>query len=154
MSENSMKNIKHAMKNEKRKCTAVFHSAFFIACFIFFILPGASADAPAASYKITQIPAPEGSPLEVGGMDWMPDGRLMICTRRGEVWSLSASQWTLFASGLQEALYIGYMVNTILPMHLRTRVTPNWRRCWRMRTIFRGKKFHFNRPMIFPAIPC
>ncbi len=63
-----------------------------------------AADAPKESYKITQIPGPENTPLEVGGMDWMPDGRLMVCTRRGEVWSLSGSQWKLFATGLQEAL--------------------------------------------------
>ena len=63
-----------------------------------------AADAPKESYKITQIPGPENTPLEVGGMDWMPDGRLMVCTRRGEVWSLTGSQWKLFATGLQEAL--------------------------------------------------
>ena len=60
----------------------------------------AFAEPPKESYKITQIPSPENSPLEVGGMDWMPDGRLMVCTRRGEVWSLSGSQWKLFATGL------------------------------------------------------
>jgi glucose/arabinose dehydrogenase len=55
-------------------------------------------------YKIVPLPTPENTPLEVGGMDWMPDGRLIVCTRRGEVWTLSGSQWKLFASGLQEAL--------------------------------------------------
>src|SRR5947208_9428218 len=39
-------------------------------------------------------------------MDWLPDGRLIVCTRRGEVWTLSGSQWHLFASGLQEPLGI------------------------------------------------
>ena len=63
-----------------------------------------AADAPKESYKITPIPGPDNVALEVGGMDYMPDGRLMVCTRRGEVWSLSGSQWTLFAGGLQEAL--------------------------------------------------
>ena len=57
-----------------------------------------------ASYKITQVPGPESALLEIGGMDWLPDGRLIVCTRRGEVWTLAGSQWKLFASGLQEAL--------------------------------------------------
>ena len=38
-----------------------------------------------------QVPGPEDGLLEVGGMDWMPDGRLAVCTRRGEVWTLSAA---------------------------------------------------------------
>ena len=57
-----------------------------------------AADALKESYKITPIPGPENAALEVGGMDYMPDGRLMVCTRRGEVWSLSGSQWKLFAT--------------------------------------------------------
>ncbi|MFT5466653.1 MAG: hypothetical protein ACI8UO_001753 [Verrucomicrobiales bacterium] len=57
-------------------------------------------------YKITNISAPEGVVLEVGGMDWMPDGSLMMCTRRGEVWNYhpETEKWTLFASGLHEPL--------------------------------------------------
>ena len=57
-------------------------------------------------YEITNIPAPEGVVLEVGGMDWMPDGRLMMCTRRGEVWSYhpETEEWKKFASGLHEPL--------------------------------------------------
>lgn len=42
--------------------------------------------------------------MEVGGMDMMPDGRLMVCTRRGEVWSLKDGRWKRFASGLHEPL--------------------------------------------------
>ena len=66
----------------------------------------AFADAPKeSSYTITRIPGPKDALLEVGGMDWMPDGRLAVCTRRGEVWTLDTKgQWKLFATGLQEAL--------------------------------------------------
>jgi len=59
-----------------------------------------------SDYTITEIPPPEGVVLEVGGMDWMPDGSLMMCTRRGEVWNYvhETGKWTLFASGLHEPL--------------------------------------------------
>lgn len=65
-----------------------------------------AADAPKdPSYTITPIPGPKGVQLEAGGMDWMPDGRLAVCTRRGDVWTLDRKgQWKLFATGLQEAL--------------------------------------------------
>ena len=56
------------------------------------------------AYTITPVPGPDGAVLEVGGMDWMPDGRLMVCTRRGEVWSMKDGKWKLFATGLQECL--------------------------------------------------
>jgi hypothetical protein len=71
--------------------------SFFLAA-----LPLASAQ----DYRIREIPAPEGVVLEVGGMDWMPDGSLMMCTRRGEVWNYhpETEAWTRFASGLHEPL--------------------------------------------------
>lgn len=63
-------------------------------------------------YRVTRLEEPAGVVLEVGGMDFGPDGKLYICTRRGEVWAISNPtardpkqvQWTLFASGLHEAL--------------------------------------------------
>ena len=74
----------------------------------FFAIAAAVSSVRAADpdYKITNIPAPDGVVLEVGGMDWMPDGRLMMCTRRGEIWSFQPekSEWKQFASGLHEPL--------------------------------------------------
>jgi cytochrome c551/c552 len=62
-------------------------------------------------YKIITLPVPEGILLEVGGVATMPDGRIAICTRRGDVWLIenptaenSNPEFTLFASGLHEAL--------------------------------------------------
>lgn len=57
-------------------------------------------------YTITNIEPPEGAVLEVGGMDWMPDGRLMMCTRRGDIWSYhpDTEEWKHFATGLHEPL--------------------------------------------------
>ena len=71
-----------------------------------FAIATAVSSARAADYKITDIPAPDGVVLEVGGMDWMPDGRLMMCTRRGDIWSFQPEkgEWKQFASGLHEPL--------------------------------------------------
>ena len=73
--------------------------------------PSANNGSKKDVYQIVPLPTPENAVLEVGGMDWMPDGRLMVCTRRGEVWAMSHSlsgeiEWKLFATGLQEALGI------------------------------------------------
>src|ERR1044072_8503917 len=37
-------------------------------------------------YTITDVPMPEHVILEAGGMAFMDDGRLAVCTRRGEIW--------------------------------------------------------------------
>jgi cytochrome c551/c552 len=67
-------------------------------------------------YKIITIPAPEGVLLEAGGVATLPDGSIAVCTRRGDVWTIenagqvggSAPRFTLFASGLHEALGLAY----------------------------------------------
>ena len=45
-------------------------------------------DSPAEGdfYKIVSVPTPEGILLEVGGITTLPDGRVAIATRRGDVW--------------------------------------------------------------------
>ena len=66
--------------------------------------------------KSLRIPTPEGILLEVGGVATLPDGRIALCTRRGDVWIIenpymengSSPQFTLFASGLHEALGLAY----------------------------------------------
>ena len=66
-------------------------------------------------YRIVTLPVPEGILLEVGGVATMPDGRIAICTRRGDVWMVEnpngengSPKFTLFASGLHEALGLLY----------------------------------------------
>jgi cytochrome c551/c552 len=67
-------------------------------------------------YKIITIPSPEGILLEVGGVATLPDGRIAVSTRRGDVWTIenpfmangTSPQFTLFASGLHEALGLTY----------------------------------------------
>jgi hypothetical protein len=65
-----------------------------------------------AHYKIVTLPVPKDCVLEVGGLGVRPDGKLLACTRRGEVWLIDHPnadnpddvKFKLFASGLHEAL--------------------------------------------------
>ena len=67
-------------------------------------------------YRLTTLPIPENVVLEVGGLETLPDGRLGVATRRGEVWivenpsSLNGGRphFTRFAQGLHEALGLMY----------------------------------------------
>src|SRR5581483_8563017 len=68
--------------------------------------------AEAASYRLITLPVPKEIVLEVGGLAFRSDGKLLACTRRGEVWLISNPdsedpaqiKYQLFASGLHEAL--------------------------------------------------
>src|SRR6266446_1430171 len=42
--------------------------------------------AEARHYRIVTLPIPTDVVLEVGGLGFRPDGKLLACTRRGEVW--------------------------------------------------------------------
>lgn len=55
-------------------------------------------------YRIETIPVPKEAVLEVGGLCRMPDGTLMACTRRGEIWARRGGEWRRFASGLDEPM--------------------------------------------------
>ena len=61
-------------------------------------------------WAIRDIPEPEGVALEVGGILALGGGRVMTCTRRGQVWIISHAYdeeepvFTLYADGLQEPL--------------------------------------------------
>lgn len=67
-------------------------------------------------YRIVTIPTPEGVLLEVGGVATLPDGRIAVSTRRGDVWTIenpsmengNAPLFRLFASGLHEPLGLAY----------------------------------------------
>jgi len=72
----------------------------------------AQAPTEADSYAVDYLTPPEGAILEVGGMDFLPDGRLALSTRRGQVWLVENplakdpkdAKFSLFAEGLNEGL--------------------------------------------------
>ena len=67
-------------------------------------------------YEIKTLPIPKEIYLEVGGLATMPDGRLAVSTRRGELWivenpyqkSSHQTYYRRFASGLHEVLGLAY----------------------------------------------
>lgn len=77
-----------------------------------------------AYYAVDHLVAPPGCVAEVGGMDFLPDGRLAISTRRGQVWLVenalapdpTAAQFELFAEGLWEGLGLAVVDGNIVVM--------------------------------------
>ncbi len=63
-------------------------------------------------YAVDYLKPLEGTRVEVGGMDFLPDGRLIVSTRRGQVWIVDHplaknpddAKFHLFAEGLQDCL--------------------------------------------------
>jgi glucose/arabinose dehydrogenase len=57
-------------------------------------------------YKIETIATPKGLSTECGGLAFMPDGRLVACFHRGEVYTYEPVKktWKLFADGLHDPL--------------------------------------------------
>ncbi len=72
-------------------------------------------------YKIITLPVPEEMLLEVGGITTLPDGRLALSTRRGDVWLVENPQmadgdqpsFIQYASGLHEPLGMAYLNNSL-----------------------------------------
>ena len=67
-------------------------------------------------YRIAKVPTPKNVVLEVGAFEFMPDGRLAVSSRRGDIYMLDdplqkdASKITskLFIDGLHEVLGLSY----------------------------------------------
>lgn len=63
-------------------------------------------------WTVDYLTPPDGEVIEVGGIDFLPDGRLICSTRRGQVWIVenplaedpADATFTLFAEGLWEGL--------------------------------------------------
>lgn len=66
------------------------------------------SQAPTVSYLVESVIMPEGLTAETGGLDFLPDGRLVACFLRGEVmiYNPASKQWSLFATGLHDPLGI------------------------------------------------
>src|SRR5438874_9667192 len=85
----------------------------------FFILSGSvSAQTPPKPpteedyYRLLRFEIPKGEVLEAGALEIMPDGKLAVGTRRGEIWIVDhaaaadpkEAKCTRFAHGLHEVL--------------------------------------------------
>ncbi len=74
-----------------------------------------TAEEEAKYYRIVEIPFPEKLALEAGSFEVMPDGRLAIGTRRGEIYLVRGAfdenprtEFTRYAAGLDEVTGLAY----------------------------------------------
>jgi glucose/arabinose dehydrogenase len=93
--------------------------AFIATCVALVLQPRASRAEPAAPateadcYAIHALDIPEDAYLEVGALEWIPDGRLAVASRRGEIWMVrdpaaDTPTWKRFAHGLHEVLGLAW----------------------------------------------
>ena len=94
----------------------LYHFALFVGL-IFGQAAALQAADPVESdyYQIDAIPMPDGVVVETSGIEMMPDGKLAVCGRRGNVYVLSdpfgppgSIEWTLYAEGLHEPLNLAF----------------------------------------------
>jgi len=80
-------------------------------------LVASAADKPPVEsdyYRLIPFDIPKEIMLEAGGIELLPDGKLAVSTRRGEIWMIDKpfadppndEKWTRFAHGLHEVLGI------------------------------------------------
>lgn len=93
----------------------LFHLTLFSALSLFTI---AVCEEPTESdyYTITGFTAPDGAVVEGGAIELLPDGKVAVCTRRGQIWTVEnafgnsdkPAKWTLFAEYLHEPLGLAW----------------------------------------------
>ncbi|RBP35649.1 hypothetical protein DES53_12017 [Roseimicrobium gellanilyticum] len=83
-----------------------------------------TAEREEAFYRIVNVPMPDGVYLEAGSFVSLPDGRLAVGTRRGEILLFSGiseekprPQVTTFASGLDEVLGLAWRDGAFFATH-------------------------------------
>lgn len=94
------------------------HWFVFVFVVVFARMMAAADRAPVENdyYRLTTLTVPDGVVLEVGALELLPDRRLAVSTRRGEVWLVAdpfsdhpgSHTWTRFAHGLHEVLGISF----------------------------------------------
>jgi glucose/arabinose dehydrogenase len=79
-----------------------------------------TSEQEAAYYSVDYLVPPDGARVEVGGMAFLPDGRLVVSTRRGQVWIIEnplaqdpkEARFSLFCEGLWEGLGLAVVPST------------------------------------------
>ncbi len=89
-------------------------------------LSGAAlAAAEAEYYKILTFTPPKGEVLEAGAIEVLPDGKVAVGTRRGEIWLIdnaydpdpAKARFTRYAHGLHEVLGLAYRDGWLYVVH-------------------------------------
>lgn len=92
-----------------------------VICLLLLPVSSVQAQKQADYYQIETFNTPEGEVLELGAFEQLPDGRLAVSTRRGDIWMISNAlkastekpKWTLFARGLHEVLGLAWKENSL-----------------------------------------
>lgn len=92
--------------------------------FAFTLLLAAAPQQESDYYTVDYLTPPSGEILEVGGMDFLSDGTLLVSTRRGRVWWVenamaenpADARFHIFAEGLQEGLGLRVVNDVIYVM--------------------------------------
>lgn len=78
-------------------------------------LMGAAPPSEADVYPVTTFRPPDDVSLEVGALELLPDERLAVATRRGEIWlveqpfgPVESMKWSRWAHGLHEVLGLAW----------------------------------------------
>src|SRR5215210_7444415 len=103
------------------KNTLVKGSVILLVCIIILSFLTSSAQTETGSYRVETVQMPKGLISQTGGIDFLPDGRLVACFMRGEVmiYNLQTKEWKLFAEGLLLPLGILAVSNSeVLVMQL------------------------------------
>jgi hypothetical protein len=76
-------------------------------------------------YTVENIALPKGLRAETGGMDFMPDGRLVACFHLGEVMTYNPKTkvWKKFAEGLHDPLGLAVVSNSEILVMQRPELT-------------------------------
>jgi hypothetical protein len=74
-----------------------------------------TAAAEAKYYPVVEIPIPSTVPMRPGGLEVLPDGRLAVGTRRGDIYFVTGAlatppkpQFQLFATGQDEIFSLAW----------------------------------------------
>ena len=84
----------------------------FLFLFFNFSAQGQNPEAESDHYPITEIPIPSDIVLEVGGIEILPDKKIAVSSRRGDIYIVEGAytddpeddKWTPWAIGLHEVL--------------------------------------------------
>jgi glucose/arabinose dehydrogenase len=96
----------------------MWHKLLAVCSIALLLAPAALAQPPAKKpteddyYKILRFQPPKGEVLEAGALEVMPDGKVAVGTRRGEIWMIDnatdpdpkAVRFSRYARGLHEVL--------------------------------------------------
>ncbi|GAA4307420.1 PQQ-dependent sugar dehydrogenase [Compostibacter hankyongensis] len=83
----------------KPRSYSILLSLFFLSLFH---CAAVGQKAAGEAYRVETVKMPQGLTAQTGGVDFMPDGRLVACFMRGEVmtYDLHTQAWKRFAEGL------------------------------------------------------